>query len=46
MAYGSPSPSDGGGSTPWQPTVKYLLILVVAEIFLMGLVRNLTKHGG
>jgi hypothetical protein len=43
MAYGS---TDGSGTTPWQPSVKYLLVLVVAEIFVMGLVRNFTKHGG
>lgn len=36
--------SDGGA--PWHPTVKYLLVLVIAEIFVMGLVRGVTKHGG
>lgn len=34
------------GVGDWQPTVKYLLVLVVVEILLMGLVRGFTKHGG
>lgn len=43
MAYGATS-SDGAPA--WEPTVKYLLVLVIAEIFIMGLIRGLTKHGG
>lgn len=43
MAYGATS-SDGAPG--WQPSVKYLLILVIAEIFVMGLIRGFTKHGG
>jgi hypothetical protein len=35
-----------GGTTQWEPTVKYLLVLVVLEILLMGVLRTLTKHGG
>lgn len=30
----------------WQPSVKYLLILLIAEIFVFGLMRGLTTHGG
>lgn len=33
-------------TSDWQPTVKYLLILVVAEILFMGIIRVVTKHGG
>lgn len=35
-----------GGVGDWQPTVKYLLVLVIAEILIMGLIRGVTKHGG
>lgn len=35
-----------GGVGEWQPTVKYLLVLVVVEILVMGLIRGITKHGG
>ncbi len=34
--------ADGG----WQPSVKYLLVLLIAEIFVFGLLRGLTNHGG
>lgn len=40
--------SNMTGDTPsdWHPTVKYLLVLVIAEIALMGVMRYFTKHGG
>lgn len=41
MKYGSI-----GGGTKWEPGVKYLLILVIAEILVMGVLRTMTKHGG
>lgn len=41
MKYGS---SSGGQS--WQPSVTYLLVLVVVEIAVMGILRTYTKHGG
>lgn len=34
-----------GGST-WEPSVIYLLVLVVAEIVVMASLRAFTKHGG
>lgn len=34
--------SDGS----WSPSVKYLLILLVAEILVFGLLRNLFNQGG
>lgn len=39
MAYGS----DG---SKWQPSVVYLLVLVVVEIAAMAMLRTFTKHGG
>lgn len=30
----------------WHPSVKYLLVLLVAELFVFGLLRGLTQHGG
>lgn len=30
----------------WHPTVRYLLLLVIAELVLMGSMRYLTRHGG
>jgi hypothetical protein len=36
--------SNSSGS--WQPSVTYLLMLVVAEIVIMGILRTYTKHGG
>ena len=40
--------SLGGGNDTngWEPSVKYLLILLVAEIFVFGVLRSLTNHGG
>lgn len=39
-----------GGNTAtaaqWEPSVKYLLALLLAEIFLVGIMRGLTHHGG
>lgn len=47
MAFKMPgSGSSGGGSSTWQPSVTYLLVLVVAEIVIMGVLRTYTKHGG
>lgn len=40
--YGSTSGTGGN----WEPSVKYLLVLVFAEIFAMGVLRSITKHGG
>lgn len=37
--------SSNGGSS-WQPSVTYLLVLVVVEITIMGVLRAYTKHGG
>jgi hypothetical protein len=34
------------GVGEWQPTVKYLLVLLLVEILLMGVIRGITKHGG
>jgi len=42
MKYGSGS----GGGQSWQPSVVYLLVLVVVEIAVMGALRTFTKHGG
>lgn len=39
---GSFNTTDGD----WHPSVKYLLVLLVAELFLFGLLRGLTQHGG
>jgi hypothetical protein len=36
----------GGGMQAWEPSVVYLLALVLAEIIIMGIIRSLTKHGG
>lgn len=30
----------------WQPSIKYLLILLLAELFLFGLARTFLNHGG
>lgn len=35
-----------GGKSQWEPSVKYLLILVIVEILAMGCLRTATKHGG
>lgn len=32
--------------TSMQPSVKYLVVLLVAEIFLFGLLRGLLEQGG
>lgn len=37
--------SSSGGQS-WQPSVTYLLVLVVVEIIIMGILRTYTKHGG
>ena len=48
MAYGTSGKSQpgGGGLGGWQPSVKYLLLLVLAEIVLVAIARSLTAHGG
>jgi hypothetical protein len=43
MKMGGSSSSSGAG---WQPSVTYLLVLVVVEITIMGILRAYTKHGG
>lgn len=35
-----------GGNGRWEPTVQYLLVLVIVEILAMGVLRTMTKHGG
>jgi hypothetical protein len=37
---------SNAGSGQWHPTVRFLLVLVVAEIFAYGALRAYTKHGG
>lgn len=36
----------GVGGGDWEPSVKYLIVLVIAEVFVFGLLRALTNHGG
>lgn len=36
----------GGDGSAWQPSVTYLLVLVIVEIAIMGALRAYTKHGG
>jgi hypothetical protein len=43
MKLGGSSSSNGNG---WQPSVTYLLVLVIVEIMIMGVLRAYTKHGG
>jgi hypothetical protein len=38
--------SLAGSAAQWHPTVRFLLALVVAEIFAFGALRAYTKHGG
>lgn len=33
-------------SSKWHPTIVYLLVLILAEIALMGVLRSQTRHGG
>ncbi len=35
-----------GTGGDWEPSVRYLLVLIVGEIFVFGLMRALTNHGG
>jgi hypothetical protein len=42
MAVKSLNPNSDG----WQPSVKYLLVLLVAEIVVFGVLRSITNHGG
>lgn len=47
MAYRTGKGTPGGaGIGGWQPSVKYLLLLVLAEIVLVAVARSLTAHGG
>jgi hypothetical protein len=43
MKYGSSAAASG---KTWEPSVLYLLGLVIAEIIIMGALRTVTKHGG
>jgi hypothetical protein len=33
-------------SGTWQPSVTYLVVLVIVEIVAMGILRGVTSHGG
>jgi len=35
-----------GQGSAWHPTVKFLLLLTIAEIVAYGVLRAYTKHGG
>ena len=35
-----------GKAEGWQPTVRYLLALVIVELLLYGVLRTYTRHGG
>ncbi len=39
-------PSVKSMANGWEPSVKYLLILLLAEILLFGVARSLLNHGG
>lgn len=41
---GAGSASSGSGG--WTPSVKFLVGLVVGELFVYGLLRHYTSHGG
>lgn len=36
----------GASGTDWEPSVRYLLVLLIAEVFVFGVLRTLTNHGG
>lgn len=38
--------SAKSSSSDWEPSVKYLLVLLLVEIFIFGVLRGLTNHGG
>ena len=38
--------TSGTGSSDWHPSVRYLLVLLIAEIAVFGALRYYTKHGG
>jgi hypothetical protein len=40
---GMGSPTAAGA---WHPTIRFLLLLVVAELVAYGALRSMTKHGG
>jgi hypothetical protein len=44
MAFGYGGKTDG--AQPWEPSVKYLLLLLLAEIAVVSILRSLTNHGG
>lgn len=35
-----------GGVADWQPSVKYLLVLLLVEIIAVSILRTITNHGG
>lgn len=41
-----PQLDSGSGSNGWTPGIKYLLMLLIAEIFLFALARGVLNHGG
>jgi hypothetical protein len=43
---GSGMGTGASAASSWHPTVRFLLLLVVAEIVGYGALRSLTKHGG
>jgi hypothetical protein len=44
MAFGYGGRADTAAA--WEPSVKYLLVLLLVEIFIVGCLRGLTNHGG
>lgn len=34
------------GAAGWTPSVKFLIALVAGELFLYGVLRHYTSHGG
>lgn len=45
MAYGSKQ-GNSTGLAGWEPSVKYLLCLLLAEVVLVSVFRAFTNHGG
>lgn len=37
---------DSSSSEGWEPSVKYLLVLLIVEIIVFGMLRTFTVHGG
>lgn len=42
-AFQAPGSSGPAG---WEPSVKYLLVLLLAEIVVVSILRSVTNHGG